>query len=147
MTSTTATSGSTTTGTTTSSTGTSTTGGQAGNGGSTGTGSSMNDASSAGGSGGSPGMEAGKEGSADGRGNWTVGDPGIEGDGDVTLEPNPPEHPDIATKNVPHGKSFQFTMSSADSQIYKGDDATLQSRRAFTRRVTVYVPSQYVDGT
>jgi enterochelin esterase-like enzyme len=40
-------------------------------------------------------------------------------------------------------------MSSTDSAIYKGDDATLlaANQHSFERAVRVYVPSQYVDGT
>ena len=67
--------------------------------------------------------------------------------------------------NVPQGTVYEFTMSSADSKIYPGiarepktfgrmdpaDPArlivTTSHPAPFTRRVSVFVPSQYVPGT
>jgi enterochelin esterase family protein len=74
--------------------------------------------------------------------------------------PEMTEHPD-----VPHGAVHQFTMSSADSKFYPGiarDPGTFGKPDPhnparlivttshpvpYTRRVEVYVPSQYVPGT
>jgi len=42
---------------------------------------------------------------------------------------------------------FSFTMNSADSAIYTGLDTTLNSPRAFSRAINVYVPAAYRDGT
>jgi enterochelin esterase-like enzyme len=77
-----------------------------------------------------------------------VKDPGTEGDGDFTNGPTFTNSPDFVTKNVPHGRIFNFTMSSADSKIYMGTDSTLnpENQHAFTRAVSVYIPTQYVDG-
>ena len=79
----------------------------------------------------------------------TVMDPGTEGDGDVMVGPTYADSPDLANKNVPRGKVYDFTMRSEDSAVYRGEDSTLlsQNQRAFERQVRVYVPSQYVDGT
>lgn len=77
-----------------------------------------------------------------------VYDAGTAGDGDFTIGPNPAPHPDVAMKNVPHGKSFTFTMNSANSAIFTGLATTLlpANRHTFMRNVKVYVPAQYVDG-
>lgn len=77
----------------------------------------------------------------------TVIDPGIEGDGDFVVGPDYPKDPDLTEKGAPKGKEYQFSMSSANSQIFKGDDATLSNPKPFTRQINVYVPDKYVDGT
>jgi len=81
--------------------------------------------------------------------DWGVMDPGNKGDGDFTIGPNPPAHPDIATKNVPHGKTFNFTMNSTNSKIFPGTASTLlpANQHSYMRGIVVYIPSQYVDGT
>ena len=78
------------------------------------------------------------------------------------MHPAAPEM--TARDDVPHGMTYTFTMSSADSRIYPGiardagtfgtvdplDPTSLvvtTSRPApYTRRVSVYVPKQYVPG-
>jgi hypothetical protein len=74
--------------------------------------------------------------------------------------------PEMAAQdNLPHGDIYNFTMSSADSRIYPGiaretgtfgtvdpsDPAkllvTTSHPAPYTRRVAVYVPTQYVPGT
>jgi len=77
-------------------------------------------------------------------GTISVVDPGTEGDGDYTVSP---PYGGLGQGNVPQGTTYQWTMSSDDSQIYRGDDATLNSPMSFTRGIRVYVPAQYVDGT
>lgn len=76
-------------------------------------------------------------------------DPGTDGDGDFTIGPTYTISPDLMVQNVPHGRSFTFTMSSTASAIYTGLDPTLlaANQHSFTRQVRVYVPMQYVDGT
>ena len=76
-------------------------------------------------------------------------DPGTSGDGDFTIGPTYTISPDLMVQNVPHGRSFTFTMSSTASAIYTGLDPTLlaANQHSFTRQVRVYVPMQYVDGT
>ncbi len=74
--------------------------------------------------------------------------------------PESTEHPD-----VPHGKVYEFTMSSTESRIYPGiardpgtfgapdpNDptsliVTTSHPAPYTRHVAVYVPAQYVAGT
>jgi hypothetical protein len=74
-------------------------------------------------------------------------DPGTEGDGDFTAGPTYAVTDDVRDNGNPKGRSFNFTMSSADSQFFDGMDETLNDPKAFTRRVDVYVPAAYVDGT
>jgi enterochelin esterase-like enzyme len=78
-----------------------------------------------------------------------VPDPGTVGDGDFTIGPTYTVSPDVRSKNVPHGRLFNFTMSSTASAIYPGTDPTLDAanQHSFTRAIVVYVPMQYVDGT
>ena len=69
--------------------------------------------------------------------------------GDFRLEPpyaNPPEM--TAKEGVPKGMVYRFTMNSTDSKIYSGISKTAPGTVVpYQRRVTVYVPSQYVPGT
>jgi enterochelin esterase family protein len=78
---------------------------------------------------------------------------------------HPPAPQSIVHAGVPQGTIIQFTMNSADSKFYPGiarepgtfgtPDPTNPARlnvttshpAPYTRRVTVYVPSQYVPGT
>jgi enterochelin esterase-like enzyme len=90
--------------------------------------------------------------------------PGV--DGNFIIGPTHAPAPEMTVKDdVPHGKVFNLTMSSADSKIYPGiardpgtfgtpdprDPATLVVTTShpapYTRRGAVYVPSQYVPGT
>jgi len=87
-------------------------------------------------------------------------------DGNFIIGPTHSPAPEMtALDTVPQGTIHEFTMSSADSKMYPGiardqgtfgtpdpnDPAKLvvtTSRPApYTRRVAVYVPSQYVPGT
>jgi hypothetical protein len=62
-----------------------------------------------------------------------------EGDGDRNIGPTYTRDPlTNAVASVPHGQVISFTMSGATSTIYKG---------SYTRRVSIYVPRQYVPGT
>ena len=81
--------------------------------------------------------------------SYPIGDPGTDGDGNLTISPPYATQPDLTDKGNPKGKSFHFTMNSAQSQIFKGDDATLlpANQHAFMRGVDVYVPALYKDGT
>jgi len=73
--------------------------------------------------------------------------PSSEGDGDFTVGPTYTKQSDLTSKGAPVGKSFSFTMQSADSKIYTGLDTTLTSPKAFSRSINVYVPAKYKDGT
>jgi enterochelin esterase family protein len=87
-------------------------------------------------------------------------------DGNFILGPTHSPAPEMtAQEGVPQGAVFTFTMESADSKIYPGiareagtfgqrdpaDPAkmvvTTSHPAAYTRRVAVYVPKQYVPGT
>jgi putative esterase len=91
--------------------------------------------------------------SAGGRGGGQAGsaggpvDPGTDGDGDFTIGPTYTRQSDLTSKGAPAGRIFSFTMNSADSTIYTGLDTTLNSPRAFSRAINVYVPAAYKDGT
>ena len=92
--------------------------------------------------------------------------PPVSVDGNFILGPtHPPVPQSIVRAGVPQGKIVQFTMSSEDSKFYPGiarepgtfgtPDPTNPARlivttshpAPYTRRVTVYVPQQYVRGT
>ena len=87
-------------------------------------------------------------------------------DGNFVIGPTHNSAPEMtASDAVPRGAIYNFTMSSADSKIYPGiardagtfgtpdpnDPAklvvTTSHPAAYTRRVAVYVPTQYVPGT
>ena len=87
-------------------------------------------------------------------------------DGNFILGPTHTPAPEMAVQDdAPQGKILTFTMQSADSKFYPGiarepntfgtadpnDPAkmivTTSHPAPYTRRVTVYVPSQYVAGT
>jgi enterochelin esterase-like enzyme len=127
-------------------------GGATGTGGRSATGAAGSTGQGAGGAG--AGGRTGAGGSGPGTGGAASGvagmpDPGTDGDGDFTIGPTYTVSPDLMTRNVPHGRIFRFTMSSAASAIYPGTDPTLNTanQHSFTRDVQVYVPMQYVDGT
>src|SRR5487761_2059218 len=87
-------------------------------------------------------------------------------DGNFVLGPTHNPAPESTVQEgVPHGDVFEFTMESADSKIYPGiarepktfgepDPSnpaklivTTSHPAAYTRKVAVYVPKQYVPGT
>ena len=89
-----------------------------------------------------------------------------DADGNFILGPTHNPAPEmIVQEGVPQGAVYTFTMESADSKIYPGiarepdtfgkpdptDPAklivTTSHPAPYTRRVTVYVPKQYVPGT
>ncbi len=66
--------------------------------------------------------------------------PGL-GDGEYSTGPKyTPAVEETPRDDVPHGKIVNFEMNSADSKIFPGNPA-------FTRKVAVYIPAQYVPGT
>ena len=91
--------------------------------------------------------------------------PPVTADGNFIMGPtHAPAAEMIVKDGVPRGRVSTFTMSSVDSRIYPGiardsgtfgvvaaaDPATLlvptSHPAAYTRRVTVYIPEQYVPG-
>ena len=75
--------------------------------------------------------------------------PGAAGNGDVVIGPDYSVDPDLKDNGNPKGKSFEFSMKLADSKIFRGDDATLDPKKAVRteRKIFVYVPAAYKDGT
>ena len=75
--------------------------------------------------------------------------PGTAGDGDFVIGPKYTIDPDITDRGNPKGKQFEFKMKLADSKIFRGDDPTLEPRKAVRkeRSIFVYVPAAYKDGT
>lgn len=90
----------------------------------------------------------------------------VNADGNFILGPTHNRVPEMMVQtNVPQGTVYDFTMSSADSKIYPGiardqgtfgtvdpaDPAklvvTTSHPAPYTRKVSVYVPKQYVPGT
>jgi iron(III)-enterobactin esterase len=95
---------------------------------------------------GTGGSAQGTGGSAEGTGG-AAPEFGTEGDGRFEIGPTYSKDADLNDVGNPKGKTFKFSLSSADSNVYKGDDSTLNDPKPFNRSITVYVPDQYVDGT
>ncbi len=75
--------------------------------------------------------------------------PGAEGEGNYTIGPAYTIDPDLTDRGNPNGKYFEFTMSLADSKIFRGDDSTLEPEKKPVRKerkIFVYVPAAYEDG-
>src|SRR6478672_5943357 len=75
--------------------------------------------------------------------------PGTEGNGNIVIGPDYTTDPDLTDRGNPKGKYFEFSMRLADSKIFPGTDSTLDSKKAVreVRRIFVYVPAAYKDGT
>lgn len=69
-------------------------------------------------------------------------------EGDYLITPPYANAPEMTPRdNVPKGKVYQFTMNSTDSKIYPGIAKNAPGQVVpYQRRVSVYVPSQYVPG-
>ena len=74
--------------------------------------------------------------------------PGTEGNGNVVVGPDYKIDPDLTDRGNPKGKYFEFSMRLADSKIFRGNDPTLDSKKAVReqRKIFVYVPAAYKDG-
>jgi iron(III)-enterobactin esterase len=91
--------------------------------------------------------------------------PSADVDGNFIISPTHTRAPEtVVNTNVPQGTIFNFTISSADSKIYPGiarhgglgaadpnDPVKMIVTNSFptpyTRKISVYVPKQYVPGT
>src|SRR3954464_9688005 len=75
-------------------------------------------------------------------------DPGSSGDGDSMVGPTYTTQTELMDHGNPKGKSFQFTMSLAQSAFYTGKDSALDANKPaiVTRQIPVYVPAKYQDG-
>ncbi|MFI5384890.1 MAG: alpha/beta hydrolase [Fimbriimonadales bacterium] len=69
-------------------------------------------------------------------------------DGDYRIAPPYANAPELTPREgVPKGTVYRFTMDSRDSKLYPGIAKTAPGQVVpYTRRVTVYVPSQYKPG-
>ena len=76
---------------------------------------------------------------AGGAGGALADDPGTAGDGSFMIGPTYKDAPEMKRgAGVPQGKTFTFTFAAKDSKIYP---------KAIDRKVTVYVPTQYMTGS
>lgn len=91
--------------------------------------------------------------------------PPVDAYGNFVLGPTHTPAPEVTVQpGVPQGTVHNFTMSSADSKIYPGIARAAGTRaeidprdpakrivnsgpQAYTRRIAVYIPQQYVPGT
>jgi hypothetical protein len=56
--------------------------------------------------------------------------PGTSGNGNFVIGPEYTIDPDLTDRGNPQGKYFEFSMPLADSKIFRGDDATLEPKKA-----------------
>jgi len=76
--------------------------------------------------------------------------PGGEGEGIHTIGPEYKLDPDLTDRGNPKGRTFAFSMPLAKSQVFKGDDKTLEPAKKpvrVERKITVYIPAAYKNGT
>jgi enterochelin esterase-like enzyme len=75
-------------------------------------------------------------------------EPGDDGDGDQEVSEPYDRDPALTELGNPKGREFNFKMALADSDIFKGDDATLDPGKPVRseRNIWVYVPAAYQDG-
>ena len=71
------------------------------------------------------------------------------GNGDFVVGPDYRLDPDLSDRGNPKGKQFEFRMSLAESKIFPGTDATLDTKKEVRkeRKIFVYIPAEYKDGT
>lgn len=69
--------------------------------------------------------------------------------GKFVIGPEYSVDPDLTDQGNPKGTLFQFSMPLAESQIFRGDDRTLDPRKSVRteRKIFVYIPAAYKDGT
>ena len=73
--------------------------------------------------------------------------PANAGDGDYAVGPDYTNAPELTAKpGVPQGMVYHFSMSSTDSQFYPGIAKNQPGVVPYHRRVSVYVPANYVEG-
>lgn len=73
--------------------------------------------------------------------------PADAGDGDYAVGPDYTNAPELTLKaGTPQGMVYRFVMSSTDSQYYPGISKAQPGVVPYHRRVSVYVPANYVEG-
>lgn len=72
-----------------------------------------------------------------------------DGNGNHVIGPDYQIDPDLTDRGNPKGKLFEFFMPLAESKIFRGDDATLDTNKKVRaeRKISVYIPAAYIDGT
>ena len=77
------------------------------------------------------------------------GPPVHQGNGNHVVGPDYEIDPDLTDQGNPQGKYFEFSMPLAESEIFRGDDPTLDPSKPVRkeRKIFVYVPAAYEDGT
>lgn len=71
-----------------------------------------------------------------------------DGDGDSMIGPTYTTQKDLTDQGKPKGESFSFTMPLSASKFYDGNDPTIDPSKAnANRKIDVYVPKTYMDGT
>ena len=85
-------------------------------------------------------------------GTGTGEEPVAGGGGNGLFEVGPEYRmdPDLTDRGAAKGKQFEILMKLADSKVFRGDDGTLEPTKKpvrEVRKVTVYLPAEYVDGT
>ena len=70
------------------------------------------------------------------------------GGGDYIIGPDYVIDSDLKDNGNPKGRNFQFAMPLANSNIYRGTDASLDSKKPIRkeRKIYVYVPAAYKNG-
>ncbi len=69
-------------------------------------------------------------------------------EGDFLITPPYTNAPELTPRpEVPKGEVFHLVLQSTDSKLYPGISKTQPGTVPYSRRVTVYVPSQYKPGT
>ncbi|WP_246114281.1 alpha/beta hydrolase [Rubripirellula tenax] len=73
----------------------------------------------------------------------------FSGNGNFQVGPDYEIDPDLTDLGKRKGRSFEFSMPLADSNIFRGDDKTLDPTKKVRseRKIFVYVPAAYRDGT
>ena len=59
--------------------------------------------------------------------------PGPAGNGRYTIGPNYTTDPDLTDRGNPKGQQFEFKMSLAESRLFSGKDATLDTVKKAVR--------------
>src|SRR5258707_1206066 len=73
---------------------------------------------------------------------------GTNDSAESVIGPDYTDAPELTVKEgVPRGTLHEFTMDSADSKVYLGIAKNQTGTVPYKRKVCVYVPQQYVEGT
>ncbi len=75
--------------------------------------------------------------------------PGTVGNGNFVIGPDYKIDPDLTDQGIRRGSRLSFPLPLAASKIFRGDDKTLEPKKAVRkeRKIFVYVPAAYQDCT